>query len=85
MSFEELVKWPINAVQPTHIKTAHATDSEDEVAEAKTDMEWRPKGTWRPGAVIFQCRRRYGFPLENRKDKVEASGRPQNQHARRKM
>lgn len=24
--------------------------------EADTDAKWCPKGTWRPGAVNFQCR-----------------------------
>lgn len=81
-SFEESVKWSINAVQPTHPKTAHV-DSEGEAAEAETGTEWCPKGTWRPGAVTLQCRRRYGLPLENREEKVGPGGRPQNQHAGR--
>jgi hypothetical protein len=82
MGFEESVKRSINAVQPTHLKTAHVVDSEGEAAEAKTDTEWCPKGTWRPGAVIFQCRRN-GLPLENREEKVGVGGRPQSQHAGR--
>lgn len=77
-SFES-VKWSIKAVQRIHPKTAHVADSEGEAAEAETGAEWCPKGTRRPGAVTFQCRRRYGLPLENRERKVGRGGRPQNE------
>lgn len=66
-------------MQRIHPKTAHVADSEGEAAEAETGAEWCPKGTRRPEAVTFQCRRRYGLPLENREEKVESSGRPQNE------
>lgn len=66
-------------MQRIHPKTAHAVDSEGEAAESRTGAEWCPKGTRRPGAVTFQCRRRYGLPLENREGKVRAGDRPQKE------
>lgn len=61
MSFEGSVKWPKNAVQPTHPKTALAVEREGGAVEVKTDKEWRPKGTWRPEAVTFSADEYTGF------------------------